>query len=336
VYVGYAMFPQANVPSEPDPRSDQERMRRELALVDLAGELGFDELWVTEHHFGDYNLAPAPLQVLSYVCGRFPRMRVGSMVVVLPWNDPLRVVEQVIMLDYLSGGRCVIGFGKGEARREFAAFGIDLDEGRRRFDENLELVLRALESGVIARDGEPSISVRPQPAASFHRRLYMAAGSPASVDQAARRGLGLLRIALRSWEEVADQVERHREVFLDSHGVDPPPTVLLTYGYVDRDAGRARELGRRYAIAYRESAIAHYELGTDAERELERFADSQLWGTPDEFVEKAATVAEMTRTEHLVVVFRYAGVPYEEAETVMRLFAADVAPRVRAIQRLRR
>ena len=73
---GYVIFPQANVESEPSPLPDTERMQRELDLVDLAGELGFDEFWVTEHHFGDYNLAPSPLQLLSYVAGRFPA-RVG-------------------------------------------------------------------------------------------------------------------------------------------------------------------------------------------------------------------------------------------------------------------
>src|SRR5687767_5100897 len=82
---GYVIFPQANVESEPSPLPDTERMRRELDLVDLAGEIGFDEFWVTEHHFGDYNLAPSPLQLLAYVTGRFPGASIGTMVIVLPW-----------------------------------------------------------------------------------------------------------------------------------------------------------------------------------------------------------------------------------------------------------
>ena len=117
---GYAMFPQGNVVSEPDTLPDQTRMAHELSMANLAGELGFDSFWVTEHHFGDYNLAPAPLTVLSFVAGRFPQMELGSMVVVLPWNDPLRVIEQTVILDYLSGGRLLLGIGKGEAVREFS------------------------------------------------------------------------------------------------------------------------------------------------------------------------------------------------------------------------
>jgi alkanesulfonate monooxygenase SsuD/methylene tetrahydromethanopterin reductase-like flavin-dependent oxidoreductase (luciferase family) len=328
---GYVIFPQANVESEPSPLPDTERMRRELDLVDLAGEIGFDEFWVTEHHFGDYNLAPSPLQLLAYVTGRFPGASIGTMVIVLPWNDPLRVVEQVVVLDYLSQGRLFVGFGKGDARREFNAFGVDLAEARQRFDENLAVVLRALETGALERDGDPRVEVRPQPRGSFSGRLYMAAGSPASLDRAAESGLGLLRIGLRSWEEVAEQVRRHRAMFVTAHGHDPPPTVTLTYGFVDRDPGRARELGSQYARAYRLSAIDHYELGSDAEGELEAFAGAQLWGTPDQVVEKAAYLAEATRTGHLAYAFRYAGVPYEDAISSMRLFAAEVAPRLREI-----
>lgn len=328
---GYVMFPQANVESEPSPLRDAERMQRELDLVDLAGGLGFDEFWVTEHHFGDYNLAPSPLQLLSYVAGRFPSASLGTMVIVLPWNDPLRVVEQVVLLDYLSRGRLLVGFGKGDARREFTAFGVDLARARERFEESLAVVVEGLATGVLTGDGGQVIEVRPRPRGSFENRLYMAAGSPPSLDRAADSGLGLLRIALRSWEEVAEQVDRHRVRFVAAHGREPPPTVALTYGFVDRDPGRARELGMGFARAYRLSAIDHYELGPDAGAELEAFAEAQLWGTPDQVVEKAAYLAEATRTGHLAYAFRYAGVPYEEAIASMRLFAREVAPRLRTI-----
>jgi len=79
------------------------------------------------------------------------------MVVVLPWNDPLRMIEQVVVLDYLADGRLTLGIGKGEAKREFRAFGMDLDEGRRWFETNLDLVLEGLTTGVLRGEGEPDI-----------------------------------------------------------------------------------------------------------------------------------------------------------------------------------
>jgi alkanesulfonate monooxygenase SsuD/methylene tetrahydromethanopterin reductase-like flavin-dependent oxidoreductase (luciferase family) len=327
---GYAMFPQGNIDGEPEAMSDQERMSRELRLANLAGELGFDAFWVTEHHFGDYNLAPAPLTVLAYIAGRFPRMNVGSMVVVLPWNDPLRVIEQTVILDYLADGRFLLGIGKGEAAREFNAFGMDLDEGRRRFETNLDLVIEGLSTGVLRRPGEPDITIRPAPRSDFRDRILMAAGSPHSLDRAADTGLPLLRIILRGWEEVADQVDRHRERFTAATGYAPPPCVLLTYGFCDRDPVRARELGMQYATAYRKSAISHYGLA-DGEADLRRFAEAQMWGTPDEIVEKCEYAARTIGTDHVAFAFRYAGVPYADGEASMRLFATEVLPRLQRL-----
>jgi alkanesulfonate monooxygenase SsuD/methylene tetrahydromethanopterin reductase-like flavin-dependent oxidoreductase (luciferase family) len=327
---GYAMFPQGNIAGETEAMPDQERMDRELRLANLAGEVGFDSFWVTEHHFGDYNLAPAPLTVLAYIAGRFPKMDVGSMVVVLPWNDPLRVIEQTVILDYLAEGRFLLGIGKGEAAREFSAFGMDLDEGRRRFETNLDLVIEGLSTGVLRRPGEPDITIRPAPRSDFRDRILMAAGSPHSLDRAADTGLPLLRIILRGWEEVADQVDRHRERFTAATGYAPPPCVLLTFGFCDRDPVRARELGRQYAISYRKSAISHYGLA-DGDADLQRFADDQIWGTPDEIVEKCEYAARTIGTDHIAFVFRYAGVPYADGEASMRLFASEVLPRLQRL-----
>ena len=327
---GYAMFPQGNVVSETTTLPDPTRMAHELSLANIAGELAFDSFWVTEHHFGEYNLAPAPLTVLSFIAGRFPRMEIGSMVVVLPWNDPLRVIEQTVILDYLSGGRLLLGIGKGEAAREFSAFGMDLDEGRRRFEANLDLLLEALKTGVLRREGEPDIAIRPTPRTDFKDRILMAAGSPQSLDRAADAGLPLVRIILRGWEEVAEQVDRHRERFTAAVGYEPPPCVLLTYAFCDRDAGKAAELGQRYARAYRETAVNHYGLA-DRENDLRRFAEDQIWGTPDQIVEKCEAAARTIGTDHIAFAFRYAGVPYAEAEASMRLFATEVLPRLQRL-----
>jgi alkanesulfonate monooxygenase SsuD/methylene tetrahydromethanopterin reductase-like flavin-dependent oxidoreductase (luciferase family) len=333
MHVGYAMFPQGNVLDEDENprRADAERMQCELEMIDLVGEYGFSSFWVTEHHFGDYNLAPAPLQVLSYVAGRYPGITLGSMVVVLPWNDPLRVIEGAIVLDYLSGGRFLFGVGKGEAAREFNAFGLDLDEGRKRFDASFDLILAALRTGRIEAEGQPTLEVRPAPRASFDGRIFMAAGSPFSITRAAEVGAGLLRISLRSWDEVGEQVAGHRQQFLAAHGSEPPAPVVLAFSYCDRDPGRAEELGMRHARGYRRTAIHHYGLGADAAGELDAFASTQLWGTPDALVEKVAHVREVTGTDHIAFAFSYAGMPYDTAQASMRLFGETVLPRLRSL-----
>ncbi|MGH2901645.1 MAG: LLM class flavin-dependent oxidoreductase, partial [Solirubrobacteraceae bacterium] len=94
-------------------RTDRNVYRNELRLADLAEPLEFESLWGVEHHFTDYTMCPDVLQFLSYMAGRTRTIQLGSMVVVLPWHDPMRVAEEVSMLDNLSGGRLILGMGRG-------------------------------------------------------------------------------------------------------------------------------------------------------------------------------------------------------------------------------
>ncbi len=100
-------------------RADFEVYRQDLRLADLAEPLGFESVWGVEHHFTDYTMCPDVLQFLAYMAGRTERVQLGSMVVVLPWHDPLRVAEEVSMLDNLSGGRLILGLGRGAGKVEF-------------------------------------------------------------------------------------------------------------------------------------------------------------------------------------------------------------------------
>src|SRR5439155_512432 len=97
-------------------RSDYDVYRNELRLADQAEPLGFESIWGVEHHFTDYTMCPDVLQFLTYMAGRTRQAGLGSMVVVLPWHDPMRVAEEVSMLDNISDGRLILGLGRGAAR----------------------------------------------------------------------------------------------------------------------------------------------------------------------------------------------------------------------------
>ena len=90
-------------------------------------------MWTVEHHFTDYTMCPDPLQLLTWLAGRTERVLLGTGVVVLPWHDPVRVAEQIALLDNLSGGRLLLGIGRGIARIEYEGFGVDMDTSRERF-----------------------------------------------------------------------------------------------------------------------------------------------------------------------------------------------------------
>src|SRR5207244_2568936 len=124
--------------------SDEEVWDEELRLARLAADLGFDVLWSVEHHFNDYSFCPDNLQLMAYLAAVCPDVDLGTAAVILPWHDPLRVAEQVSVLDLLSRGRLRLGIGRGLARREFEAFRGTMDESRGRFDEAAEMILRGL------------------------------------------------------------------------------------------------------------------------------------------------------------------------------------------------
>ena len=97
--------------------------------------MGFDFVAPVEHHFTDYAACPDNIQVLTYIAAKTKTIKLMTGAVILPWNDPLRVVEKTAMLDILSEGRMILGMGRGAARREFKAFRVDLADSREMFDE---------------------------------------------------------------------------------------------------------------------------------------------------------------------------------------------------------
>ena len=132
------------------------------------------------------------------MAGRTQRVSLGSMVVVLPWHDPLRVAEEVSMLDAISDGRLILGLGRGAGKVEFDGFRLSMDESRDRFVESAQMLLRGLESGYVEFDGtyikQPRKAIRPAPFKSFRGRTYAAAVSPESVPIMAELGVGMLII----------------------------------------------------------------------------------------------------------------------------------------------
>src|SRR5439155_1426724 len=138
----------------------------------------------------------APTQLLAYYAGRTKRLVLGTAVIVLPWHDPVRVAEQIALLDIMSGGRCLFGFGRGAASVEYAGFRVPMEEARPRFVEAARVVVKALTDEVFEWDGEffkiPRMSIRPRPISHPERRFYASSVSPESAEIMAKLGFGVL------------------------------------------------------------------------------------------------------------------------------------------------
>ena len=338
-------------------RSDREVYTSELRLADLAEPLGFESIWGVEHHFTDYTMCPDVLQFLTYMAGRTTRAQLGSMVVVLPWHDPMRVAEEVAMLDNISGGRLILGLGRGAGKVEFDGFRLLMDESRQRFVESAETLLGGLETGYCEYSGtfvnQPRAAIRPAPFKSFRGRTYAAAVSPESLPVMAKLGVGILIIPQKPWKEVARELETYRSIFRQVNGGDAPPPVSAGWTFCDESAERAEEMARRYIGGYYQTVLDHYQFqgdhlartkgyeyygkmaekiaqyGTDTV--VDYFMNLQVWGTPAQCYDKILDIHARTGNSHYVGVFSYAGMPDADAERNMRLFAREVMP---ALQKL--
>ena len=345
----------AAICQNPDRRiSDYDTYKQELRLADLAEPLGFDSLWSVEHHFTDYTMVPDVIQFLTYMAGRTKRVKLGSMVVVLPWHDPMRVAEEVSMLDAMSDGRVILGLGRGAGLVEFEGFRVPMGESRDRFIEAADMVLTGLEKGYCEYNGkvyqQPRKDIRPAPHKSFKGRTYGAAVSPESSEVMAKLGLGILIIPQKPWEAVASELDMYKTVYRQTHGVEAPPTIAGGWVFCDKDAGRAEEMARKYIGAYWKSAMLHYNFGGEHfgktkdyeyyakmteslakvgfEGSTDFFLNLQVWGTPEQCVEKVLDIRSKVGCNAFTGVFCYGGMPYDEAERNIRLFASDVMPRL--------
>ena len=336
-------------------RSDADVFAEHMALGDLAEPLGFDSLFALEHHFTGYAMSPSPTQLLSYYAGRTRRITLGTAVIVLPWHDPIRVAEQIALLDVMSGGRCLFGFGRGAASVEYAGFRIPMEEARARFVESAKIVVLALTSEAFEWEGEfftiPRTSIRPRPISHPERRFYASSVSPESAEIMARLGFGLLVIMQNEWPKAAEDIRRYRELTA-SVGHTPRAPIILTNVSCADSRPEAQERAEQYLARKWDSIDTHYHFSDGhlatvkgyefyggmaktyskmkdeafRKKATEFYVRIQVVGTPDDCIQQAAELQRLTGLDHLVTEFGYGGMPHEQAELNMRLFAERVVP----------
>lgn len=335
---------------------DADVYRQELALAARAEGDGFDSIWTPEHHFTDYMLTPNVTQFLSWVAGQTQRIRLGTMVTVLPWHDPVRVAESFVLLDHLSQGRAILGIGRGLGRVEFDAFRVDMAESRRRFTEYSEAIINGLESGVMEYDGElyrqPRLELRPRPFASFRGRTFASAISPYSLDLMAQLGVGVMIIAQKPWDMVREELAGYRSRYLELNGQEAPKPILALFVGVSEDPAEAQMIRERYLQRYARSTVEHYQFQNQefakiegyeyyaglakniAKHGLEKFngflADLQVWGTPDQVTEQILENVRRCDAGALIIQLRFGGMEPDLAARNYELFVERVLPALQA------
>ena len=338
-------------------RTDRETIALEMELGVRAEAEGFGSLWTAEHHFTGYHMVPGVAQLLSYLAARTTQVKLGSMVVVLPWHDPARVAGELAMLDNLSGGRLILGLGRGLGKVEFDAMRLEMGESRERFVEYSEALIEAFDTGVIRHDGplykQPPTDIRPAPFQSLRGRTYASAVSPASLDIMIKLGFGVLVNAQKPWDMTRTEVLGYRDRFIEVNGYAPPKPMLVMFTCVHESEAAAREMFERYIVPNTRSTVDHYEFdninladipgyeyygrlaGTIAKHGKEKFveflSDLQIYGTPSQVTEQMVEKVRMLDGAGVIANLCFGDMPDDVARANQALFARRVLPALRSV-----
>jgi alkanesulfonate monooxygenase SsuD/methylene tetrahydromethanopterin reductase-like flavin-dependent oxidoreductase (luciferase family) len=306
-----------------------------LAQVQAAEELGYQAVWLSEHHFTPDGFLPSPLVVAAAIAARTSRVRIGTNILPLPLYHPLRVAEDAAVVDLLSGGRFVLGIGQGYAAHEFEAFGVDRRLRPSLLEDGIAILRTAWEQGRTGFDGSrwrvPDLPFGPRPDGRIP--IYLGAVSSKAVDRAVRLADGLL-VYCSTPEDFVARYDLLQQV-LGEHGRDGRgfPFVATGIVHVDRDADRAWDEAAP-AVAYLEGGIASYAAGGDGPPPDQGPADLRaadlLVGTPDEVAERLIALHRQAPYDQFAFWGRLPGFGHEQALRSIRLFASEVAPKVRA------
>jgi len=342
----------------PPGRTDAEIIREEVNQMVLSEDLGFDSVWLTEHHYADYGLSSAPTALLATVAARTQRVRLGTAVYVIPFHHPLRLAEETATLDILSGGRLIVGLGRGNRPMEFYGHGVPQQESRERMEEGVQVLLQAWTQDRVDHAGVHwqihDVSVYPKPLQRPHPPLAFAVTSPETIAWTARHGYGMLSSGLGT---PLAQTVRNRDAYVqglrESGSTQPEIQDLLgrwvvtKHVYVAATDAEAQAEAHAPEMWYRDAFIRslsaenlhglHASVYEGANAMLSRLR-TQTWddllqsalviGSPETVAGKVADL-ERVGVGEMVCWMNFGGLAPEKVRRSMRLFADEVMPRFR-------
>ena len=331
--------------------ADDQLYAEVLADCLVGHSLGYDSAWMLEHHFSDYFPTPSPLMFMSNIAPQCPGLGFGAAVLVTPWYHPIRLAGEIAMLSNLCTGDLYLGLGRGTAKLEYDAFGIDMEEARDRFKDSYEILKRGLSGESFSYEGKHfstkrEVRIRPTPK-SERIHLYGALGSPQSATIMAEMGLAplntcqfplhILDKAMAAWSGQAAL----------SGLPDETGRPIMAHTLIADSDDEAMDLARQHLSAFFQLQSRHYEADADYWvdikgyeqfsrffKNLNRLADPDNIGdfaehnlvgsvqTVSEQVEKLAAIG----FNHIIVHPSTVGVPRALRHDVLRRFAETVAP----------
>jgi alkanesulfonate monooxygenase SsuD/methylene tetrahydromethanopterin reductase-like flavin-dependent oxidoreductase (luciferase family) len=223
---------------------------------------GYDAVWLAEHHFSSFSVCPSVHMMGVMAAARTTRLRIGTAVSLAPFYNPLRLAEEVALLDVLSGGRVNWGAGRGFERSEFKAFAVPGEESTSRFHEAVDIVLKAWTNDELSYQGKyfsyEGVEVLPKPLQVPHPPVWMAATSVPAIDWAASRGFSILMDPHSSRADLISKRRHYGEKLAAAGHSDAGRIIpMARLVAIDETTDKAREVARRAAGWMLGSYVGH-------------------------------------------------------------------------------
>jgi alkanesulfonate monooxygenase SsuD/methylene tetrahydromethanopterin reductase-like flavin-dependent oxidoreductase (luciferase family) len=334
-------------------RSDAQLIKETVSLVQTAEHFGYDFVFAPEHHVSPYGLMTNPLQLMTFLAGRTRRINFGTSIVVLPWHHPLRVAEEIALLNnFAPDRRMLLGVGRGVAPFEYAALGVPYHDRRARMDESVDIIKLALTQESFHYDGEvftiPEVTLRPRPASpDLAECLLVAATSDETLIEGGRRGLGMIYSGQKSTGLTRADVQLlNRERV--ANGYPPSQPVLEPWVYCSRSPDQAKERVAQASASLlldltnnydqgswdnydRSLGYGHFVTDVTAGLDLQRYANMQVWGTPEQCLEQIRELQAETGARNISLQIQWGDITHDEALSSMTLFAEHCIDRLHTI-----
>ena len=313
-----------------------------LQLLEAADTAGFFCYHLAEHHATPLGMAPSPALFLTAAAQRTRRIRLGPLVYLLPLYNPLRLIEEVCMLDQLSGGRLELGVGRGVTPYELRYFGVDAAGTRAIFDEALAVLVAGLTHGRLTFEGQHyryhDVPMELRPLQQPYPPLWYPTHNPESVGYAARHGyhfVGLGPAALvrqhvdaywQTWE-----AHRHDPGRLNGHVAEPKVGILRQVVVADTDDEALAATRTAHGDWYHSITKLwhdHNDHNVDGlfAWETSTQYETILFGSPARVREQMERLVEASGCNYVICAFTWGTLPHEQTLHSLRLFVEEVIP----------
>ena len=330
----------------PEMRDWKSLFEEGIEQLQYSEEMGFEFCLIAEHHFSNYGMSPAPLMQALYIAERTKALKIATAVIVLPIWDPLRLAEEIAVLDNLTGGRFIAGVGRGYQPHELLRFGVSVESSRDRFNDTLQILYKAwTENESFTYEGkEVSVPldtvVWPKPLTKPHPPMWVAGTSVETMELAAAWDMMPVTTGLLGGDgmqaHLTSLIHARMDLGKDIHGIELGMQAITHVAPTDEEAREQIEYARWQNRAGR--ALGRLEVTNgrvdvkpyEGEPDDDRFMERLYFGSPETVIAKFKRAAELGVT-HVSCWSMFGGLEHEKIMRSIRLMGEQVIPALKDV-----